>query len=94
MDSLLLHLWSLLRDMNTSHSRLNTSGSRNGRSQGPTSFPSTTQSGNPGLGLSRSAWCKLNRESDASGNHYTDGRWHLILGVHALLEKLKPRNIS
>jgi len=30
--------------------------------------------GNPDLGLSRSAWCKLN------GNHYTDGRCHRILG--------------
>jgi len=28
--------------------------------RGPTSFPSTTQSGKPDLGLSRSAWCKLN----------------------------------
>jgi len=53
--------------------------------------------GNPDLGLSRRAWCKLNtseRESKASGNHYTDGRLHRILGVHGVLEKLKRRNIS
>jgi len=62
----------------------------------PKSLP-PSKVGNPDLGLRRSAWCKLNHlrtRVGRSGNHYTDGRWHRILGVHAVLEKPKPQNIS
>jgi len=39
-------------------------------------------------------WTASERESDASRNHYTNKKWHQTLGLHAVLEKLKPRNIS
>jgi len=51
--------------------------------------------GNLGLSARRGVnWTTSERESDASGNYYTDGRWHRILGVHAVLEKPKQRSIS
>jgi len=66
--------------------------------RGPTLFHSITQSGKP------RPWAQplyvlqteppQNASRMLSGNHYADGRWHRNLGVHAVLEKLKPRNLS
>jgi len=76
--------------MSLSHSGLNTSGSRSGRSQGShlTTFRHPKWE-TPTLGsaaLRDVNQTNAERESDASGNHYTDGKWHRILGVHAVLE--------
>jgi len=46
---------------NPSHSGLNTNGWRSGGRTDPTSILPPSEVGNPDLGLSRSAWTKLNR---------------------------------
>jgi len=93
-----LNWWSLLRGMSLSQSGLNTSSSRDGRSKLshfiPFDHPKWETPTLVSATLCGVNWTTSERESDASGNHYTDGRGHRILGVHAVLEKFKPRNIS
>ena len=93
-----LNLWSLLRGMSLSQSGLNTSGSRSGRSQGshliPFHHPKWETPTLAPAALRGVNWTTSERESDASGSHFTDGRWRRILGFHSVPEKLKSRNIS
>ena len=66
--------------MGLSHSGLKISSSRSGRSQGPHLIPFHHPKWETPTLVSAArrdvSWTTSERESDASGNHYTDGRWH------------------